>query len=220
MDEHATVLEVDRIGGLEALLRARTEAMALLFPDAPVPELTVAAALDVTDSRVLALLGSATTAGLSNAIRHARGMTAIAVSSDRVDDRVRLRVVNDGEAGAGEDPEAGQGLAHLIWQAHGLGGELRFGPQPGGGWAIELELPLRAALEPGQTLVSERMLALIDDALHVCVRLTAAMVASMALGGGAPRAVAPRPAAAFWRSPRSLPMSSANHARRQSSARC
>lgn len=111
-------------------------------------------------ARVSAAVGSAVhriaQESVTNARRHARGATGIAVLVTVRDQEVRLHVSDDGATPArpprdGFGP-AGFGLAGMRERAALLGGTLAAGPDDAGGWAVEAVLPLsgvsRAAAAP------------------------------------------------------------------------
>lgn len=80
---------------------------------------------------------------LTNAVRHARGATRVAIDVHREGDAVRLRVSDDGRIET-EAPEPGFGLLGMAERAQLLGGSLSAGPGPEGGWVVEAALPLKA----------------------------------------------------------------------------
>ncbi|MFH7323854.1 sensor histidine kinase [Aeromicrobium sp. JJY06] len=81
---------------------------------------------------------------LTNAVRHARGATRVAIDVHREGDAVRLRVSDDGRTEPGLPPEPGFGLLGMAERAQLLGGSLTAGPGPEGGWVVEAALPLKA----------------------------------------------------------------------------
>jgi len=80
---------------------------------------------------------------ITNAVRHARSATRIAVRVSGEDDCVRLVVRDDGEAIAGAPP--GYGLAGMTERAALLGGTLEAGPGSGRGWTVTAVLPRTGA---------------------------------------------------------------------------
>ncbi len=80
---------------------------------------------------------------ITNAVRHARDATLIAVRVSGEDNCVRLVVHDDGEATAGAS--AGYGLAGMTERAALLGGTLEAGPSSGRGWIVTAVLPRSAA---------------------------------------------------------------------------
>ncbi|MFC4127918.1 sensor histidine kinase [Nocardia rhizosphaerae] len=79
---------------------------------------------------------------LTNAVRHAKSVTRVGIDVRREGDTVRLRVSDDGQTGPGPVPEPGFGLRGMAERAQLLGGSLRAGPGPAGGWVVEAVLPV------------------------------------------------------------------------------
>ena len=78
---------------------------------------------------------------LSNAGRHAPG-AAISVTAEAKPGSVRVAVVNEpSAAGQSRDNGTGHGLAGMRERVGLLGGSLRAGPEPGGGFAVRAVLP-------------------------------------------------------------------------------
>ena len=98
---------------------------------------------------------------VENALRHGidrrAGGGRIAVEAERAGDRLRLRVVNDGPLGAGDDESGARqhvGLANTrdrLAQLYGEAYLLRFEPLAAGGAVVTLELPWRLADEDAGT---------------------------------------------------------------------
>ena len=84
--------------------------------------------------------------GLTNALRHARDVSAAEVVVDYDDDTVRLHVTDDGMV-AGEVPaeNGGHGLVGMRERVAMYGGSLRAGPRDGGGFELVAVLPTGAA---------------------------------------------------------------------------
>ncbi len=84
------------------------------------------------------------TEAVTNVRRHA-GPSATRVAVDHDEDAVRLLVRDSGpaagRAGPGGGPGSGLGLVGMRERAELLGGELRAGPDPDGGWAVSARLP-------------------------------------------------------------------------------
>ncbi|WFE39269.1 histidine kinase [Micromonospora sp. WMMD998] len=78
---------------------------------------------------------------VTNATRHARGATGVTVGVTASHSRVHLRVHDDGEATTTSSPHAGYGLRGMAERANLLGGTLRAGPDPDGGWSVDASLP-------------------------------------------------------------------------------
>ncbi|MET9211672.1 MULTISPECIES: sensor histidine kinase [unclassified Nocardia] len=81
---------------------------------------------------------------LTNAVRHARSATRVAIDVCREGDTVRLRVSDDGQTAPGPVPEPGFGLLGMAERVKLLGGSLTAGPGPEGGWLVEAMLPVEA----------------------------------------------------------------------------
>ncbi|GAA2905688.1 sensor histidine kinase [Nonomuraea rubra] len=88
---------------------------------------------------------------LTNARRHAPG-AAVDVELDYTGDALRLRIRDNGPgpspgqaAGGHGETGGGHGLAGMRERAVAVGGELRTGPAPGGGFLVEARLPGRDA---------------------------------------------------------------------------
>jgi signal transduction histidine kinase len=78
---------------------------------------------------------------VTNAVRHARDAARITVHVADEDEQVRLTVRDDGAPnGTGRTPP-GYGLVGMAERASVLGGSLRAGPDPDGGWTVTALLP-------------------------------------------------------------------------------
>ncbi len=77
---------------------------------------------------------------VTNARRHARQATRVEVRVSVDDQVVRLRVGDDGAPA--RQTGRGYGLTGMSERARLLGGVLRAGPDPAGGWSVAVELPL------------------------------------------------------------------------------
>ena len=89
---------------------------------------------------------------VTNAIRHARNATRVAIRVTGGDKAVRLTVADDGDSGSAAWPgvdgsdynagyNSGYGLIGMRERADLLGGTLQAGPQPERGWTVEAVLP-------------------------------------------------------------------------------
>jgi signal transduction histidine kinase len=86
---------------------------------------------------------------LSNAARHAPG-ARISVTVDESPPYVRITVTNEPPAtGQPHADGTGHGLAGMRERVTLLGGQLRAGPEPGGGFAVRAVLPMNDAAGPG-----------------------------------------------------------------------
>ncbi|MFI7252720.1 sensor histidine kinase [Micromonospora chalcea] len=81
---------------------------------------------------------------VTNATRHARGATHVTVDVTASRGQVHLRVRDDGEATTTSSPHTGYGLRGMAERASLLGGTLRAGPAPDGGWSVDASLPRTA----------------------------------------------------------------------------
>ncbi len=80
---------------------------------------------------------------LTNVRKHGLDCTAVEVLVDRAPDRVAVRVHDDGRRRHGTG--GGFGLKGLEERVSMVGGTLRAGPGPDGGWAVEASLPVEGA---------------------------------------------------------------------------
>lgn len=79
---------------------------------------------------------------ITNAIRHARHATEIAVSVLNLGDSSVLTVTDDGDPAFGQsNAEPGYGLLGMAERAKLLGGTFSAGPSPDRGWIVNAELP-------------------------------------------------------------------------------
>ncbi len=87
---------------------------------------------------------------VTNARRHAVDPTVVAVDLFRDESTVRLRVHDDGQKanpGRGRRASPSYGLAGMRERFSLLGGEVRAGPDPAGGWTVEAIVPATAEAE-------------------------------------------------------------------------
>lgn len=78
---------------------------------------------------------------ITNAHRHARGLTRIRVEVIVDDTSVELRVLDDGEPAAAGTPSSGYGLIGMEERTQLLGGTLEACPGPERGWTVTAILP-------------------------------------------------------------------------------
>ena len=85
---------------------------------------------------------------ITNARRHARHATGIAVSIAGTDGRVYVTVSDDGDSRpGGGGSSSGYGLVGMSERASLLGGTLNAGPGPDRGWTVTASLPLTGTVE-------------------------------------------------------------------------
>ncbi|WP_203002390.1 sensor histidine kinase [Frankia nepalensis] len=110
----------------------------------PPVEVRVAGELGRVAPPVAAAIYRLAQESVTNARRHARGATRIEVDVTADETAVRLRVRDDGHAGAAQPaPAGGYGLLGMRERAHLLGGTFEAGPvqDSGRGWAVTAVLP-------------------------------------------------------------------------------
>jgi signal transduction histidine kinase len=78
---------------------------------------------------------------LTNALRHARNASQVEIRVTESAGLLRLRVIDDGQIDPARPATHGFGLLGMTERVQLLGGTLRAGPAPGGGWAVDAELP-------------------------------------------------------------------------------
>ncbi|MFD8646125.1 sensor histidine kinase [Streptomyces zaomyceticus] len=80
---------------------------------------------------------------LTNALRHARNASRVEIRVVVGEGRLRLRVTDDGQIDAARPVKHGFGLLGMTERAQLLGGTLRAGPAPEGGWSVDAEMPTK-----------------------------------------------------------------------------
>lgn len=78
---------------------------------------------------------------LTNVTRHA-GAASATVRVCYGEHDLTVRIDDDGHGSAAQPPRAGRGITGMRERAAALGGELRAGPRPGGGFRVSATLPL------------------------------------------------------------------------------
>src|SRR3954464_6928368 len=78
---------------------------------------------------------------LTNALRHARNASRVEIRVGDGEGRRRLRVTDDGQTAPARPASHGFGLLGMTERVQLLGGTLRAGPAPEGGWTVDAELP-------------------------------------------------------------------------------
>lgn len=109
----------------------------------PVPVVDVELAGDLAGLRlqVDAAVYRLAQEALTNALRHARNASRVEIRVVEGAGRLRLRVTDDGQIDPARPATHGFGLLGMTERVQLLGGTLRAGPAPGGGWAVDAELP-------------------------------------------------------------------------------
>lgn len=79
---------------------------------------------------------------LTNITRHAPGARSVTVTVTDDHRRVGVEITDDAPAGA-HGHGGGYGLVGMRERVEALGGQLRAGPRPGTGWAVNASLPVR-----------------------------------------------------------------------------
>ncbi|WP_242504132.1 sensor histidine kinase [Promicromonospora panici] len=127
------------LAGVEALAASARAAGLAVEVELDVPAGTLDGAIDAAAYRVVQ-------ESLTNVLRHAAA-TRVTVSAAVADDRLALRVADDGR-GAGPGLVPGSGISGMRERVALLGGTLTMGDAPGGGFRVAANLPLR--LETGE----------------------------------------------------------------------
>lgn len=97
--------------------------------------------LDSIAPAVGAALYRLTQESITNALRHAPSATSVEVTVDGGPDTVELTVANNGAIVSANGSPQGFGIIGMTERATLLGGTLKAGPQPGGGWSVRASLP-------------------------------------------------------------------------------
>jgi signal transduction histidine kinase len=107
----------------------------------PVIDVDVPGELDELPLQVDAAVYRLAQEALTNALRHARNASRVEIRVVEGGGRLRLRVTDDGQIDPARSASHGFGLLGMTERVQLLGGTLSAGPAPGGGWAVEAELP-------------------------------------------------------------------------------
>jgi signal transduction histidine kinase len=107
----------------------------------PRVEVHLAGDLDDLSPTVGAALYRTAQEAVTNTMRHARNATRVSVEIRGQADRVHLSVRDDGDTVPTGAPTAGYGLLGMTERVPLLGGTVRAGPAPTGGWTVEATLP-------------------------------------------------------------------------------
>jgi len=107
----------------------------------PVVDVEVPDDLDELPLQVDAAVYRLAQEALTNALRHARNASRVQIRVVEGGGRLRLRVTDDGQIDPVRPASHGFGLLGMTERVQLLGGTLRAGPAPEGGWAVDAELP-------------------------------------------------------------------------------
>ncbi|MGL5827839.1 MAG: sensor histidine kinase [Nocardioides sp.] len=107
----------------------------------PVVDVRVSGALDELPRQIDTAVYRLAQEALTNALRHARNASRVEIRVVEDAGSLRLRVSDDGQVDPAWSPGHGFGLLGMTERVQLLGGTLRAGPAPGGGWAVDAELP-------------------------------------------------------------------------------
>ena len=135
-DERAAYSPLPGVGELPALARADAT---------PAVDVSLTGAVTALPRPVDAAVYRIAQEALTNALRHARSATRVAIDLSRAGDSVRLRVTDDGLTHPGSVAPPGFGLTGMAERAQLLGGSLQAGPAPHGGWVVEAVLPVEVS---------------------------------------------------------------------------
>ncbi len=107
----------------------------------PVVDVEVPDDLDELPLQVDAAVYRLAQEALTNALRHARNASRVEIRVAECAGGLRLRVTDDGQLDPARSTSHGFGLLGMTERVELLGGTLRAGPAPEGGWAVDAELP-------------------------------------------------------------------------------
>lgn len=109
----------------------------------PVVEVTLSGELGHLPRGIDAAVYRLAQESLTNALRHARHATRVDIGVVADPESVHLRVADDGQIDPGRPVTPGYGLLGMAERAELLGGSLRAGPAPTGGWTVDAVLPVQ-----------------------------------------------------------------------------
>ncbi len=107
----------------------------------PVVDVELPDGLDELPPQVDAAVYRLAQEALTNALRHARNASRVEIRVVTDAGRLRLRVTDDGRTDPARSVNHGFGLLGMTERVQLLGGTLRAGPAPGGGWAVDADMP-------------------------------------------------------------------------------
>jgi signal transduction histidine kinase len=109
----------------------------------PVVDVEVPADLDELPPQVDSAVYRLAQEALTNALRHARNASRVKIRVVEGAGKLRLRVTDDGQIDPARPASHGFGLLGMTERVQLLGGTLRAGPTPEGGWTVDAELPTK-----------------------------------------------------------------------------
>jgi signal transduction histidine kinase len=109
----------------------------------PVVDVALPDDLDELPPQVDAAVYRLAQEALTNALRHARNASRVEIRVVADAGTLRLRVTDDGQIDPARSVNHGFGLLGMTERMQLLGGTLRAGPAPGGGWTVDAELPAK-----------------------------------------------------------------------------
>jgi signal transduction histidine kinase len=109
----------------------------------PVVDVEVTGDLEELPLQVDAAVYRLAQEALTNALRHARNASRVEIRVVEGGGRLRLRVTDDGQIDPARSTSHGFGLLGMTERVQLLGGTLRAGPGPEGGWTVDAELPTK-----------------------------------------------------------------------------
>ncbi|MFF5923349.1 sensor histidine kinase [Streptomyces flavochromogenes] len=112
---------------------------------APVPVVDVELPEDMSElpPQVDAAVYRLAQEALTNALRHARNASRVEIRVVESAGRLRLRVTDDGQIDPARTANHGFGLLGMTERVQLLGGTLRAGPAPEGGWTVDAQMPTK-----------------------------------------------------------------------------
>ncbi|MEU9687636.1 sensor histidine kinase [Amycolatopsis japonica] len=110
---------------------------------APVVDVEVPEDLDELPPQIDAAVYRLAQEALTNALRHARDASRVEIRVVDGAGTLRVRVTDDGRIDPARPVNHGFGLLGMTERVQLLGGTLRAGPAPEGGWTVDAELPTK-----------------------------------------------------------------------------
>ncbi len=140
-DADAPVAPLAGVGDLHELIAGFNSAgsiTAALHVEGPTEDLPV----EIGSSAYRVVMES-----LTNVRRHANRATRVDIVLHRTSDWLFVRVADDGQGGGPRGHSHGFGLVGLHERVGALGGRIKAGPGPAGGWVVDAALPIAKQLQ-------------------------------------------------------------------------